>query len=89
MKCLSLPDLFSNSAYESPEEAILSFYRLLGWNATNTLNPTEIKIHPSNWNEYCQHFIDQFGTRGGLFFMNYGPSTDEKMELNKVFSPFH
>ena len=71
---------------ENAGDALLKFYRELGWNGTDILDPCKIRTTKSVYNglydimfERCP---DPVGI--GMLMVNRGPGTDERVPMGKV-----
>jgi hypothetical protein len=78
-KVVKMPK-FEPVTQENMIEALFNWYRSLGWNGKDELDPKRIIISHTDWSEICKQYINAGDSRGGLFFMNYSPSSDEFKE---------
>jgi hypothetical protein len=71
---------------EEAGELLLHFYRALGWNENDTLNPCKIRvtkeIHDDLHKQMYERFPDTI--RVGMFLMNSGPGVDYDLPPGKV-----
>ena len=67
-------------------EYCMALYKLAGYEKGQDamFNPARILINPEDWKRLSSSFMQTEGTAAGLFFMNYGPSTDENVPVGKI-----
>jgi hypothetical protein len=84
MKMPQLPDLNPDD-FLCVTEFIVAFYKSLGWNpSTQELDPRRIQINPEIWNYIAGQIIKKWGVKGGLTWMNSGPSTNRYLDKHQV-----
>ena len=72
---------------ESAAELLLHFYRALGWNGDDILDPCKIRTTK----EICDRLYDQMYERCpdpvsvGMFMVNRGPGVDAHIPTGKVY----
>ena len=73
---------------DTPEDILLNFYKQLGWNGEDLLNPMKVLLNKADWENLCDRImqsadIDKRITAGFLW-MNNGPSASENVPVGKV-----
>ena len=72
------------------EEYLLTLYEVGGFTRRHgdEVDPSLIKVNPDDWKKICETIIQdtdyQDKSRIGLFFMNYGPSSDSACPKGQV-----
>jgi len=76
------------SENESPIEALLKFYRGLGWNGEDTLSPCKVRTTKtvfSNLFEVMHKNCPDYRESVGMTMVNIGPGTDDYIPPGKVY----
>jgi len=71
---------------EKAGEILLHFYRALGWNGTDYLDPSKVRttkeIYRHLYDQMYEHCPDPVGV--GMYMVNRGPGTDDYIKPGKV-----
>lgn len=71
---------------EKAGEVLLKFYRALGWNGEDNLDPRKIRttkaVYDKLYNTMLEKVPDHVGV--GMFMVNNGPSVDDRIPFGKV-----
>ena len=72
---------------ENAGEALLKFYRALGWNGSDNLDPCKIRTTKAVFDRLYDTMFkkspDAVGV--GMWLVNYGPGTDDFIPQGKVY----
>ena len=86
IKIVDVPDV-SLAPDESAGDLLLHFYRALGWNGEDMLDPCKIRTTKEVFNhlhsKMYERCPDPVGV--GMFLVNRGPGTEDNIPQNKVF----
>jgi hypothetical protein len=77
----------SLSEKEEAGELLLHFYRALGWNDKDNLDPCKIQTTQEVYDGLCKQMYGRCSdaVAVGMFMVNKGPSTDNSIPANKVY----
>jgi len=77
----------SLSENESPVEALLKFYRALGWNGIDTLNPCKVRTTKFVFDCLYEAMYKRCPNREevGMTMVNIGPGVDDYIQHGKVY----
>ena len=78
----------SLSENENPSEALVKFYRALGWNGEDTLNPCKIRTTKAVFDYLCETMLKRYPDHPvnvGMTMVNIGPGTDDYIPPGKVY----
>jgi len=78
----------SLSENESPEEALVKFYRALGWNGEDILNPCKVRTTKAVFEYLYETMYKRFPdypVNLGMIMVNIGPGTDDFIPPGKVY----
>jgi len=78
----------SLSENENPSEALVKFYRALGWNGEDTLNPCKIRTTKAVFDYLCETMLKRcpdHPVNVGMTMVNIGPGTDDYIPPGKVY----
>ena len=74
-------------ADEKPGEILLHFYRALGWNGNDFLDPCKIRttkeVYDDLYNQIFERFPDAVGV--GMHMVNSGPGVESYIPAGKVY----
>jgi hypothetical protein len=76
------------SENENPGEALLKFYRGLGWNGEDTVNPYKVRTTKTVFNnlfEVMYKNCPDHRESVGMTMVNIGPGTDDYIPPGKVY----
>lgn len=72
---------------EKVDELLLHFFRGLGWNGEDIVDPCKIRttqeVYNGLYNQMCAHCPDSIAV--GMFLMNRGPGTENDIPPGKVY----
>ena len=72
---------------EKVDELLLNFFRGLGWNGEDLVDPCKIhttqEVYAGLYNQMCKHCSDTLAV--GMFLMNRGPGTESYIPPGKVY----
>ena len=76
----------SLAANENPTELLLHFYRALGWNGNDILDPCKIRTTQEVYNHLYKQMYERCSNPigVGMFMMNRGPGVDEHISTGTV-----
>ena len=84
MECPNTDPLAADSA----EEYLIGFYRHIGWNGQDTLDPKKIVMSERQWQEIAASLNSLPREPGemaaGFAWMNWGPSADKRVPYGKI-----
>ena len=71
---------------ENPAELLLHFYRALGWNGDDILDPCKIRTTDKTYNRLYEQMYERCpnAISVGMFMVNRGPSVDANIPTGKV-----
>jgi len=77
----------SLSENENPVEALMKFYRALGWNGKDTLNPCRVRTTKLVFNYLHGIMNDRYPDSDGvaMTMVNIGPGVDDYIPPGKVY----
>jgi len=78
----------SLSVNENPEEVLVNFYRELGWNGEDTLNPNKVRTTKPVFDYLYETMFKKFPNNPesvGMIMVNIGPGTDDCIPSGKVY----
>jgi len=77
----------SLSENENPIEALVKFYRALGWNGMDTLNPCKVRTTKLVFNYLHEVMNRRCPNSGeaGMIMVNIGPGVDDYIPPGKVY----
>jgi hypothetical protein len=72
---------------EKSGESLLKFYRALGWNGDDMLNPCKVRTTKEVYNRLYDVIYDKYPdpVSVGMLMVNSGPGTDDHVPPGKVY----
>ena len=72
---------------EKAGDALLKFYRALGWNGDDYLDPSKIRTTKAVFDRLYDIMLEKFPdtTAVGMHLCNSGPGTEDYIPANKVY----
>ena len=71
---------------EKAGEALLKFFRALGWNGADYLDPSKVRTTKDVYDRLCEVMYDRCldPVSVGMLMLNRGPGTDDHVQPGKV-----
>ena len=72
---------------EQAGDLLLNFYRALGWNGDDFLDPCKVRTTNEVYNSLLDQMREQYPDtiRVGMFMVNIGPGVDDDIPQGKVY----
>jgi len=72
---------------EQPGDLLLHFYRALGWNGDDFVDPCKVRTTQGVYNGLLNQIHENFPdiVQVGMFMVNAGPGVDDHIPQNKVY----
>ena len=84
-KYVTAPEIFINDD-QLPGDALLNFYRSLGWNGEDNVDPTKIRTSKCVYDALYAFIFERVPgpLTVGMFLCNSGPGVDDDIPVGKV-----
>jgi hypothetical protein len=79
MKSIKFPE---NIEGNTGSERLIAFFKAVGWDGEQRVEPTKIKVCERRWQEMCEWF--NLPEEALMVYVNYGPSSDDCVPYNEV-----
>jgi len=85
MKIVDVPTIISHEA-DKVGMVLLDFYKGLGWNGNDFLDPCKIRVSQAIYDELYNVMYEKYpcSVSVGMFMVNKAPSVDDSIPFGKV-----